>query len=219
MRRWSYDRADPARQSLQRSPINRDPAVSVVDVGKTSAKVVAVDRSGVVCRRLAHANRSSDAGPYRHVEVDELFDWIVEALQAVAAAEAIEAVVATAHGAAAALVDEERLALPVMDYEAAPPDEMNRAYERIAPDYSETLSPRLPACLNLGRQTFWQEMAFSAGFGRTKAILTYPQYWAWRLCGAAAAEVSTLGCHTDLWNPRAGRYSSLACARGWDRLH
>ena len=92
MRRWSYDRADPARQSLQRSPMNRDPAVSVVDVGKTSAKVVAVDRSGVVCGRLAHANRSSDAGPYRHVEVDELFEWIVEALQAVAAAEAIEAV-------------------------------------------------------------------------------------------------------------------------------
>ena len=33
--------------------------------------------------------------------------------------------VATAHGAAAALVDEERLASPVMDYEAAPPDEWN----------------------------------------------------------------------------------------------
>lgn len=95
--------------------MNRGPAVAVMDVGKTSAKVVAVDRSGVVRRRLAHASRSSDAGPCRHVEVDELFEWIVEALQAVAAAEAIEALVATARGAAAALVDEERLALPVMD--------------------------------------------------------------------------------------------------------
>ena len=54
--------------------MNRGPAVAVMDVGKTSAKVVAVDRSGVVRRRLAHANRSSDAGPYRHVEVDELFE-------------------------------------------------------------------------------------------------------------------------------------------------
>lgn len=71
--------------------MNRGPAVAVMDVGKTSAKVVAVDQSGVVRRRLAHANRSSDAGPCRHVEVDELFEWIVEALQAVAAAEAIEA--------------------------------------------------------------------------------------------------------------------------------
>lgn len=95
--------------------MNRGPAVAVMDVGKTSAKVVAGGRSGVVRRRLAHGNPSSDAGPCRHVEVDELFEWIVEALQAVAAAEAIEALVAIAHGAAAALVDEERLALPVMD--------------------------------------------------------------------------------------------------------
>jgi L-fuculokinase len=31
----------------------------------------------------------------------------------------------------------------------------------------------------------------------------YPQYWAWRLCGAAASEATSLGCHTDLWHPVA----------------
>lgn len=29
----------------------------------------------------------------------------------------------------------------------------------------------------------------------------YPQYWALRLTGIAANEVTSLGCHTDLWNP------------------
>ena len=38
---------------------------------------------------------------------------------------------------------------------------------------------------------------------------TYPQYWAFRLTGVAATEVTSLGCHTDLWNPRAGAFSSL----------
>jgi L-fuculokinase len=43
----------------------------------------------------------------------------------------------------------------------------------------------------------------------------YPQYWAWRLSGAAASEATSLGCHTDLWDPvpavfGAGRTHGLA---------
>lgn len=194
------------------------PAIAVVDIGKTTGKIVTVDHSGTVRRRLTRANSSIDASPYLHVEVDALFQWIVEALREVAADGPVEAVVATAHGAAAALMEDDGLALPVMDYEAVPPDEICRAYDRIAPDFAETLSPRLPAGLNLGRQIFWQETAFPGEFRRARAILPYPQYWAWRLCGVAASEVSALGCHTDLWNPREGRFSSLAASRGWAGL-
>ena len=34
----------------------------------------------------------------------------------------------------------------------------------------------------------------------------YPQYWAYRLTGVLANEVTSLGCHTDLWNYRAGGF-------------
>src|SRR4029077_21226741 len=40
----------------------------------------------------------------------------------------------------------------------------------------------------------------------------YPQYWAWRLTGVAASEVTSLGSHTDLWAPRRGDVSSLVKA-------
>jgi sugar (pentulose or hexulose) kinase len=46
----------------------------------------------------------------------------------------------------------------------------------------------------------------------------YPQYWAWRLCGVAASEATSLGCHTDLWNPRTQAYSSLVGSMGWTGL-
>jgi len=36
-----------------------------------------------------------------------------------------------------------------------------------------------------------------------------PQYWGHRLTGVAATDVTSLGCHTDLWNPHEGRFSSL----------
>jgi sugar (pentulose or hexulose) kinase len=40
-------------------------------------------------------------------------------------------------------------------------------------------------------------------------VVTYPQFWAHRLTGILATDVTSLGCHTDLWNPFEGRFSSL----------
>lgn len=47
-------------------------------------------------------------------------------------------------------------------------------------------------------------------------VVTYPEYWAFRLTGVAATEVTSLGCHTDLWDPHARRQSSLARTLGID---
>jgi len=196
----------------------RTPAIAVVDIGKTSAKVLALDPAGGVRRRFACANQSSAAAPYPHVDVEPMFRWVIDALGEVAADGPFDTIVCTAHGAAAALIADDRLALPVLDYEAVPPRDIDRDYDRMAPRFTETFSPRLPAGLNLGRQLFWQQTAFAEEFARVRAILTYPQYWAWRLCGVLASEVSALGCHTDLWDPRRGQFSSLARGRGWDRL-
>jgi sugar (pentulose or hexulose) kinase len=47
----------------------------------------------------------------------------------------------------------------------------------------------------------------------------YPQYWSHRLTGAIASEITSLGCHTDLWNFDTGLFSSLVLKQGWlDRM-
>ncbi len=35
------------------------------------------------------------------------------------------------------------------------------------------------------------------------------------LCGVAVSEVTSLGCHSDLWSPAAGDFSLMAKRRGW----
>jgi sugar (pentulose or hexulose) kinase len=45
--------------------------------------------------------------------------------------------------------------------------------------------------------------------------LLWPQYWAFVLSGVRASEVTSLGCHSDLWWPMEGRWSDLAVRRGW----
>jgi sugar (pentulose or hexulose) kinase len=49
-------------------------------------------------------------------------------------------------------------------------------------------------------------------------MLTLPQYWAMRMTGVAASEATSLGCHTDLWNPATAAFSSLVQTCSWQHL-
>jgi L-fuculokinase len=191
--------------------------LAVLDVGKTAARVVGIDASGYVCFVARYACRSLDDGAYPHLDVDSTFDALCDGLAELSRVHVADGIVPVAHGAAAAAIADNGLAMPVMDYEAVPPAEISDDYERDAPEFAETFSPRLPAGLNLGRQMAWMEAVDAGSFSRAEAILPFAQYWAWRFGGAPASEVSSLGCHTDLWNPTIGTFSSLAVRRGWSR--
>ncbi len=77
-----------------------------------------------------------------------------------------------------------------------------------------TGSPALPLGLNLGIQLNHLEQA-DRPWPDTLYIVSWPQYWAWRLSGVMASEVTSLGCHSDLWRPLENRYGELAVRRGW----
>ncbi|WP_262296525.1 FGGY-family carbohydrate kinase [Microvirga sesbaniae] len=184
--------------------------VAVLDVGKTNVKAVIVDAGAR--RELAartRPNRVLTDGPYPHFDVDGIFAFFMQSLKELNAEHGFDAVSITAHGASGALLGTDGLALPVLDYEFRYAPEIDAAYDAIRPPFSETFSPRLPGGLNLGAQLHYQKTAFPRAFADVQSIVTYPQYWAWRLTGIAATEVTSLGCHTDLWRPRQGTFSSL----------
>ncbi len=197
-------------------PARNPKRVAVVDIGKTNAKLVLIDRaSGTQIAALSRVNDVIDAGPYPHADTDGLWRFIVDGLAELHAAHGIEGISVTTHGATAALMAGDDLALPVLDYEHDGPEALAEDYARVRPDFAESLSPRLPNGLNLGAQIFWQAKRFPEAFARCDAILMYPQYWAFRLTGIKASETTSLGCHTDLWQPVRGDFSSLVVNEGW----
>ncbi len=189
-------------------------ATIVLDIGKTNVKLALLDVDGKLLDERRMKNTIVAGGPYPHHDVERIWDWMLATCAAFAAQARVGAIVPVTHGATAALVDEHGLVLPVLDYEATLPGTDYAA----RPPYAETLSPELPCGLNLGRQLAWQAQHFPAEFARAHHILIYPQYWAWRLSGVAASEVTSLGCHTDLWNPVAQDYSALPRQMGWEAL-
>ncbi len=193
--------------------------VAVIDIGKTNAKVLLMDLSnGSEAAVFKTPNPVIQTAPYAHFDTEALWAFVGASLKTLGAKHRIDAISITTHGACAALVDAAgALVLPILDYEHVGPDSL-AAYNALRPPFGETGSPRLPGGLNLGAQIYWLAQTYPAAFARTAHILTYPQYWAHRLTGVAASEVTSLGCHTDLWNPWAGNFSSLVAAQGWERL-
>ena len=193
-------------------------ATLVLDIGKTNVKLSLIDANGATLAEQRRANTILLGGQYPHHDTEGIRDWLLATMRDFGRIARIGAIVPVTPGATAALVNQHGLVLPVLDYESTLPEQCNEAYTAMRPPYAETCSPALPAGLNLGRQLAWLAAAFPGEFARAHFILMYPQYWAWRLSGVAAGEVTSLGCHTDLWRPKAQRYSSLVAQMGWQDL-
>lgn len=185
--------------------------VAVIDIGKTNAKVVVLDTTtGAEIAVERRPNTVIKSGLYPHYDVEALWQFILTSLKTFAVTPGFDAISITTHGASAALLDEiGQLAMPVLDYEHAYPAQIREDYISLRPDFAETGSPLQSVGLNLGAQIHYQKTAFSTVFQTVRSIVTYAQYWAARLTGVLATEVTSLGCHTDLWNPRTKDFSSL----------
>ena len=190
--------------------------VAVLDIGKTNAKVALVDtRSMAEIAVVTRPNTVRPAPPYPHFDIEAIWAFFLTSLATMQAEQGIDRISVTTHGATFVLLDEAaNLATPVMDYEHPGPDDLARAYDALRPDFTETGSPRLPMGLNAGAQLHWLLETQPGLRARVAQVVSYPQYWSGRLTGRYANELTSLGCHTDLWNPRLAQYSSLVEALG-----
>jgi L-fuculokinase len=193
--------------------------IAVFDVGKTNAKLSLLDLAeGRELWSVRRANAVVEGPGGRELDVLAIEKWLLQSLSEAPGRERISVVVPVAHGAAAVLLDHTGEVLAAPDYEDACFEEVRAAYLPLRDPYSLTFSPALPNGLNLGRQLFQLQTCRAELFQRAAHLLLYPQYWAWRLSGVMAAEVTSLGTHTDLWRPHERAYSMLARRQGWARL-
>jgi sugar (pentulose or hexulose) kinase len=193
--------------------------IAVFDVGKTNAKLAFVDVTQG--REVWSARRANDTvqGPGgRELDVEGIESWLLESLRSAPDKDRISVIVPIAHGAAAVLVDHAGGILAAPDYEDTCFDEVGAEYAPLRDPYAVTFSPNLPHGLNLGRQLFYLQSRRPEVYQRAAHVLLYPQYWAWRLSGVMATEVTSLGTHTDLWRPQERAYSTLARKQGWARM-
>jgi len=196
----------------------------VLDVGKTHVKLNVLDERYAIIFGARCENVVTDVGPYPHFSLEALWAWVLSSIKGLSdeVKALVDAICVTTHGATAALIDagaepSKALVLPVLDYEFEGVELVSTEYQLQRPPFTESFSPSLPCGLNLGAQLFWLEKSFPEAFDKASHILMYPQYFAWLFSGELCSEVSSLGCHTDLWDSRNQGFSSFVRNMGWER--
>jgi sugar (pentulose or hexulose) kinase len=192
--------------------------IAVLDIGKTNLKLLVASDDGWPLETHSIANAANTSGPYLACDLASLEEWFLDALAEVSQRHAIGAVIATAHGCGAVLVDEDKPVLPMMDYDAVSPAAIDQVYERIAPPYREVFCGIGAGGMRLAKQLLWQESAFPTEFARARTYLTTAQFFALRLGGRAASEISQLAAQGHIWDLRRHQPSSVMRQRGWARL-
>jgi L-fuculokinase len=195
-------------------------SIALFDVGKTQTKLLLIDgKDARILRQAERASTSQSSALGPQLDVVGIERWLRAELAVAPQVAEVTAIVPVAHGAAAVLIDENGVVLAAPDYENPEFESVADLYRPLRDEFAATLSPFLPLGLNLGRQLFWLQQNAPEVIARCRHILTYPQYWAWRFSGVAASELTSLGCHTDLWLPLARAPSRLAVAQEWaDKL-
>jgi len=188
-------------------------ATIVIDLGKTLSKVSLWDAAGRMIDRATRPNRPFAVDGIRRLDTLGIGEWLVEALAGFAA-HLVARIVPVGHGAGVVALGADGPAFPPLDYEQPLPAATMAAYRAQRDPFALTGSPALPDGLNIGSQLFWLEQLYPAEMAAA-TLVPWAQYWAWFLTGQAVSEVTSLGCHSDLWAPAASDFSPMAKRRGW----
>ncbi len=184
--------------------------IVVLDVGKTLSKLSRWSRAGLLLEKVSRLNARVAVDGVAVLDVAGIGDWVQETLKSFAAAGPVSAIIPVGHGAAVAAIRDAKLAFAPLDYEQPMPPGVLADYRAGRDRFADTGSPALPLGLNFGAQLHWLATKTNGA-----TLLPWAQYWSWFLSGAATSEVTSLGCHSDLWNPGACDYSAVAKRRGW----
>ena len=177
------------------------------------SKVTLWSRDGRLLDRQVRPNALVEEAGLRRLDVEGIGSWLVETLAA-HAGKPVEYLIPVGHGAGVAGLRDGALAFAPLDYEQAIPEGVMADYRRQRDAFSLTGSPALPDGLNFAAQLALLEARDPAALDGT-TLLPWAQYWAWFLSGQAVSEVTSFGCHSDLWNPVQQGFAPMAVRRGW----
>lgn len=189
------------------------PVIAVFDIGKTNKKLFLLDESyQIVYEKSGRLEETTDEDGFPCEDLEKLNIFILDSLNEIIALEefSVRAVNFSAYGASFVYLDNDgKPAAPLYNYLKPYPEQLsNELYRRYgggARFASETASPVLGS-LNSGLQLYRIKKERPELFGRIKYALHLPQYLSFLLTGWFYSDITSIGCHTALWDFERNSY-------------
>lgn len=205
--------------------LNRDaiPVVAVFDVGKTNKKLFLFDENyNIVFERSARFTETEDEDGDPCENLESLRLSIFDSLREVFKNPAFEvkSINFATYGASFVYIDEEGKPLaPLYNYLKPYPEELKAKFYA---DYGGeelfsnlTASPVLGS-LNSGMQLYRFKYEQPELFKKLKYALHLPQYLSYLISGEAYSDITSIGCHTNLWDFTKNTYHEWVQKEGID---
>jgi len=200
------------------------PAILIFDVGKTNKKVLLFDEQYKLLQEESiQLEEIVDEDGFPCEDVNALTSWIQQKFSDILLRKDIDvkAVNFSAYGASFVHVDEKcNISTPLYNYLKPYPGNLTKQFydryggeERIA---RETASPVLGS-LNSGMQLYRLKYEKPEFYKRIKYALHLPQYLSFVLSKNFATDISSVGCHTNLWDFTKNKYHDWVNKEGLDK--
>lgn len=188
--------------------MEKQKVVAIFDIGKTNKKLLLFDNNlKVVFQREEKFHATSDEDGFECDDIELIEDWIFSSLENLIVENKylISAVNFSTYGASLAFLakDGNRLT-PIYNYLKKVPESIQEdLFEMYGGELEfcrKTASPALGMLLNSGIQILWLKKKHPEVYSHVSSILHFPQYLSYVLTKKTVSELTSIGCHTFLWD-------------------
>jgi sugar (pentulose or hexulose) kinase len=202
----------------------KKPAIAVIDVGKTNKKIFLFDQDyNIVYERSARflETTDEDGDPCENLEALRLS--VFDSLRSLFNKKDFEvkAINFSAYGASFVNIDEDgNPVTPLYNYLKAFPEELKKQfYSTYGGEEAFSLRTASPVLgsLNSGMQLYRLKYEKPEVFEQIKYSLHLPQYLSYLVSYKPCSDITSIGCHTNLWDFQKNDYHQWVYAEGIDK--
>ena len=199
------------------------PVIAVFDIGKTNKKLFLFDEQyRIVLEKSSQLEEITDEDGDPCEDIEALTNWMLELLAKVMEQESIilKALNFSTYGASFVHIGRQGKPIaPLYNYLKPFPEKL---YKNFFSDYGDeatfsldTASPPL-GNLNSGLQLYMLKHSKPETFEQVQYSLHLPQYISYLITGVPYSDITSVGCHTALWNFAADHYHHWVSEEGID---
>jgi sugar (pentulose or hexulose) kinase len=202
----------------------RLPVILIFDVGKTNKKILLFDDEyKIVYKESIQIEETKDEDDFPCEDVNALTRWVKDSFHRLVQDKRFEirGVNFSGYGASFVYLDETlNVCLPLYNYLKPYPAELKQRFyntyggeEKLA---TQTASPVLGS-LNSGMQLYRLKNERPEVFPKIKYALHLPQYLSFILSSNTCSEITSIGCHTNLWDFQKNNYHKWVTQEGIEK--
>ena len=197
------------------------PVIAVFDVGKTNKKLFLFDEGyNIVFERSARFNETVDEDGFPCENLESLKLSIIDSLNEIGKVKEfdLKAVNFSAYGASFVYLNKDGQPIaPLYNYLKPYPEDLKKQFYDTYGDETkfsfQTASPAL-GNLNSGLQLYRVKHQKPELFKRIKCALHLPQYLSYLVSGQKFSDLTSIGCHTALWDFERNNYHEWLIKEG-----